>query len=150
MSGLSWTGPLPFFSAEELGSGDDGTIRLDIRFASKLPELRQEWGGPLNTTSVCRTPAHNKAVGGHPRSLHLTENEAHPTYGTMAADVYWSAWEAELQKALAQLALDHGFSVGLHKAFMHLDLRTEIGLPQTVFTYPEWHNEWSPDDLEVA
>jgi len=41
-------------------------------FVNWLGALRQKVGKPFIINSACRTPAHNKAVGGHPRSLHLT------------------------------------------------------------------------------
>jgi hypothetical protein len=125
------TGAIDFFPEPELACKGSGTIRLDPRFAEALPKLRKAWNKPLTPNSVCRTPAHNKKVGGHPNSLHLTENPKWPTFGTMACDIRWRDWSLEDQQAFAELALSQGWRVGLHNGFCHLDRLLDIA-PESV------------------
>ena len=126
---------IPYFSEDELKCKGTGVIKIDPRFASKLIDLRKCWGKPLVPSSVCRTPEHNKAVGGHPRSLHLTENPAWDTFGTAAIDIKWSGWPHVNQQAFAQLAREKGFRVGLNNSFCHLDIGHEVGIKKGVFLY---------------
>jgi len=133
-----WTGALPYFSESELACKSTGVVRLDRRFAAALPALRAKWDKPLVLTSVCRTPEHNTRVGGHPRSLHLTDNPAHDTEGTMAADIAWRDWPQAEQLQFARVAYCMGWSVGLHDGFCHIDRRYDIELPKAVFLYGTW------------
>lgn len=142
-----WTEAIPYFPKSQLACKGSGIIKLDIRFAVMLPLLREKWGKPLTPSSVCRTPAHNKAEGGHPNSLHLTENPVHKTYGTMAADIRWADWKVEEQLRFAKLAYSLGFSVGLHRSFCHVDLRAVTGLPQSVFLYGAWTDAFKPSEV---
>lgn len=144
------TEAIPFFSESELACRGTGVIKLDPRFATKLPELRRAWDRPLIVNSVCRSPEHNAAVGGHPRSLHLTENPDRGTLGTMAADVAWRAWDGTSRLTFARLAYSMGWSVGLHDGFCHIDRRTEVGLPQKVFVYSAWSGEFTPQHVVGA
>lgn len=147
----SWSGAIPYFTEDELACQGSGIIKLDIRFAARLPALRAAWNAPLIPTSVCRTPAHNKAInngrGGHPRSLHLTENPFHPTNGTMASDFWWEGWDTETKLRFARLAYRMGWSVGLHNTFGHIDRRADIGLRKRVFLYGEWSGAFSVDEV---
>jgi len=139
---------LPYFTKKELACQGTGVIALDIRFAIALPALRHAWGKPLTPTSVCRHPVHNSQIGGHPRSLHLTDNPEWPTYGCMAADIAWGHWSGAEWRQFCALAWDTGWSIGLSKTFVHIDRRADIGmdrLPQTVYTYDDW-----PDDFGKA
>ncbi len=143
----TWTDAIPYFARAELACKGTGTILLDARFAAHLPALRAAWGKPLSPTSVCRTPAHNDSVGGHPRSLHLTENPEHPTRGTMAADIAWRDWPAQRKLDFARLAYRMGWSVGLHDGFCHVDLRRMIGLTKAVFVYGAWSAPFARDEV---
>lgn len=143
-----WTDALPYFPRHELACKGSGIIKIDVRFAARLPALREAWGKPLTPTSVCRSPAHNKAVGGHPNSLHLTENHRHPTAaGTLAADISWRDWNRADRISFARLAWDMGFAVGLHDGFVHVDLRAVVGLSPTVFLYGTWTGDFGPRDI---
>jgi hypothetical protein len=156
------TTAIEFFSQAELeckgsrkiegGTGKPGTgiIKLDPRFAAALPELRRAWGKSLNPNSICRTPEHNAKVGGNPNSLHMTENAKWPTIGTMAADISWRGWPVEEQLAFARVAWGMGWAIGLHNGFCHVDRRADLGLPnlpQSVFLYGEWANNFNRDDI---
>lgn len=141
-----------FFSERELACKGTGEIHMDPRFARALPELREAWGKPLHPNSVCRTPAHNAAVGGHPRSMHLTDNPMWPTVGTMGCDLRWRGWPVEDQLAFARLAWSMGWAVGLHDGFIHIDRRGDLGLPnlpQNVFLYGTWSGAFAPQEVSV-
>jgi hypothetical protein len=144
------TTAIPYFSITELQCKGTKVIKLDPRFADALPKLREAWGSPLSPNSVCRTPAHNIREGGHPRSLHLTDNPKWPTLGTMAADIRWRGWEPARQLAFARLALGMGWTVGLHDGFCHVDRRKDLKLPelnQDVFIYGTWTGRFGVDDV---
>lgn len=143
---MFWTEALPYFTKNELACKGSGIIKIDLRFAAALPALREKWGKPITVNSVCRTPEHNAKVGGHPSSLHLTENPVRKTNGTMAADLSWANWSQEERIKLARLAYNMGFAVGLHNSFIHIDLRTAVGLNKTVFLYGAWSG-FSPQEV---
>ena len=152
------TTPIRFFSHAELeckgsrvnGRPGTGVIRMHPTFATELVRLREAWGRPVVPNSVCRTPAHNRAVGGHVRSLHLTENPHWPTLGCMAMDWPWRSWTKADQLAFARLAWRMGWSVGLHDGFCHIDRRADLGLrdlPQAVFLYGTWTGRFGPAEV---
>lgn len=142
------TKPFSKFSQQELQCKGTGVILLDPRFVDKLTTFREDvYKKPIHPSSVCRTPEHNDKVGGHPSSLHLTKNPKHNTLGTAAIDCKWRHISTEEQLAFAALAYKHGFSVGLHNGFCHLDLRTVAGLAQHVFIYGTWDNAFSAQDV---
>ncbi|PKM30244.1 MAG: hypothetical protein CVV07_07450 [Gammaproteobacteria bacterium HGW-Gammaproteobacteria-11] len=163
------TTAIQFFPAHELeckgsrkrdasgrGIAGTGVIKMDPRFAQALPVLRGEWGRPLSPNSVCRTPGHNNlpvkqgGAGGHPNSLHLTENPKWPTLGTMGADIQWRSWSTRTKLAFARLAWRLGWAVGLHDGFCHVDRRGDLGLPnlpRAVFLYGTWSGAFSPQDV---
>lgn len=144
------TTSIDFFSAQELACKGSGIIKMDPRFAVALPELRVAWGAPLSPSSVCRTPEHNTKVGGNPRSLHMTENPAWPTFGAMAADIRWRNWSVFNQLRFARLAYSLGWAVGLHNGFCHVDRRGDLNLPnlpQRVFLYGDWDGRFKPSDI---
>jgi hypothetical protein len=69
---------IPYFTESELACKGTGVIKLDDRFAEALPKLRQAWESVCKThdwhpalilNSACRTPEHNKSVGGHPKRI---------------------------------------------------------------------------------
>jgi hypothetical protein len=147
----SWSLSLPNFTAAELGCKHCGVVKIDIRFASALVGLRSAYGTPLSPTSVCRCPDHNASIAGaHPTSLHLTENPKHRTSGTAAADIRWPGSGHSDKLKFARLAYSLGFSVGLHRSFIHIDGRTIAGLPQHVFLYGAWDNHFTPLDVKVG
>ena len=144
----TWTDAIPYFTRAELACKGTGTILLDARFAAHLPALRAAWGKPLVPTSVCRTREHNANVGGHPRSLHLTENPVHPTHGCMAADLAWRDWPTQRKLEFARLAFRMGWAVGLHDGFIHVDRRADVGLRKAVFLYgSEWSAPFDKEDV---
>lgn len=150
----SFDSKLPYFDEYELACKGTGAIKMDMNFAVHFPLLRHLWGEPFTPNSVCRTPEHNSVInkgrGGHPNSLHLTENPKHPTCGTMAADVPWRGWNKEKKLSFARLAWSLGWAVGLHDGFCHVDRRVDVGLVQKVFLYGHWSGHFDPEDVKKA
>lgn len=148
MSELVVTTGIPYFPENEVRCKGTGVIKMDKRFADLLVETRHEWKKPLVPNSVCRTPSHNDKVGGHPSSLHLTENPKHKTNGTCAVDISWVNWSRQERLNFAKFCWKKGWSVGLHNSFIHLDLRTVAGLSQSTFLYGSWSGQFSPADVK--
>ena len=133
---MTYTNDLPkYLSAAEMACPTTGTIKIDKRFADAWVELREEWALPLKVNSGCRTPKHNEKIGGHPRSLHLTENPVWPTYGTMAVDIQWRDWATGKQQQFAELARSKGWRVGLANGFIHIDRGHDVGVKTGVYFY---------------
>ena len=87
----------------------------------------------MRVNSCCRSRDHNKAVGGHPNSLHMYDAPSRPE-GAAAIDVAFANGADKME--LAVLAWDSGWSIGFARTFLHLDRRTEVlGRDKTIFTY---------------
>ena len=54
----------PDFSAEEIASRGDGTIRINEPALNRLQTLRNNLGVPLIVNSAYRSPDYNRQVGG--------------------------------------------------------------------------------------
>jgi hypothetical protein len=144
----AWEQALPYFPAKELACKCCGVVKIDLRFAAMLPALRQAWGRPLTPTSVCRCPAHNAAQkDAHPTSLHLTENSRWQTGGAAAADIAWREWPAFVKLQFARMAHEHGFRVGLHDGFCHIDIGRELGITPRPFIYGTWSGQFTAEDI---
>lgn len=144
----SWSGPLPYFPESEIACKGTGVIKIDVRFTLPLLALRFMWSEPFTISSLCRTPHHNRAVGGHPNSLHLTENHKYKNNGSMAADVKWRHWSEDKKLRFAKLAWSLGLSVGLHDGFCHVDMRTAVGKEQGSFLYgSSWSGGFGPEEV---
>ena len=141
------TAAIPFFSNKELSCPCCGVIKLDVHFAATLSYLRSKHDSGLVLNSVCRCPSHNAKIGGHPTSLHLTQNEKWQTAGTMAADVAWRNWPTEGKIKFARLAYSLGLRVGLHDGFCHVDLGRKLGISPKPFLYGTWGNAFSPEEI---
>jgi len=120
------------FSKAELACKSTGIVKLADGFADRLVMLRLAYGKPMVVTSCCRSAAHNKAVGGHSRSLHVYDQNGHGLNGTAAIDIRATGHDAWV---LAHAAMRDGWSVGVAKTFIHLDRRDLAGLPVSIFGY---------------
>lgn len=84
-----------------------------------LNRVRVEFGKPITVTSGFRCQAHNKAIGGSPKSQHMM--------GT-AVDIAPASGSKEDLERLYQLCLEEtaftGVGDGRKKGFVHVDCRT--------------------------
>jgi hypothetical protein len=125
-----------YFTEAELACKGSGLLRFHPGFLNELDILREHFGLPMTLNSACRSKAHNAAVGGNPRSLHIGDVPQHKGQeGTLAVDV--ATPDGHYRGRLFQLAWEMGFSIGWNaKAkFLHLDQRVWIGLSQNSFDY---------------
>jgi hypothetical protein len=123
-----------YFTEDELRCKGSGELNLAPGFLGMLIHLRTWVARPLIVTSCCRSKEHNTAVGGHPKSLHLTQNER-SINGTMAIDISTTEWSLEVLEEFENDARAAGWSVGIAKTFIHLDARILLGRSRGDFTY---------------
>jgi len=135
----------PHFTAGELACPSSRIVQLHTLdnnrggFLIWLEALRLKVGLPFYPTSACRSTAHNNLVGGHENSLHLMDNPKHATNGCMAIDIDITRWDSSDIDRLIDYTLDPWFNGsighGESRGFVHIDMRTWIGLPQMEFFY---------------
>jgi len=136
-----------YFTRKELHCKHCGMVRLAPGFAEALLDLRVTFDEGMSPSSVCRCAVHNKAVGGHPRSLHVCDYPHHPTEGCCAMDVKWRDWSPEKKLRFARLAWSKGWAVGLHDGFCHIDRRIAAGMGQACFLYGTWSYPFTPEEV---
>lgn len=119
------------FTAKELRCKGSGLLILAPNFSDKLVALRREFNQPMLVVSGCRSEAHNRNEDGAKDSYHICDTGR----GCCAVDVHTlnSIYRAKLMT----IALAQGWSVGVHRRFLHLDRRTDYypHNPQIVFLY---------------
>ncbi len=129
------------FTIKELACPCCGVIKLAPGFIEALESLRVLYDHPMTVNSCCRCKSHNdsKEVGGHPRSLHMFDNQVQEC-DTNAIDIRRP--NAFMLNKFLGIALNKdlnlGFSVGLADTFVHLDKRTEytkLNLEPVFYTY---------------
>jgi zinc D-Ala-D-Ala carboxypeptidase len=101
------------FSPAEIACRGSGALRIDERALDKLQALRDRLGKPLIVRSAYRSQAHNRAVGGAPRSKHLD--------GT-AFDIAMANHDPVAFEAAARAVGFLGFGFYPRSGFMHIDL----------------------------
>lgn len=89
-------------------------------FLKKIQLLRDDYG-PISFSSVLRCPDHNRDVGGSERSYHMKG---------WAGDIPVSS--SRDRHRLVMLATAIGFSVGIRKDIVHIDIRPG---PPIIFLY---------------
>ncbi len=125
---------LKYFTDAELACSGTGEYVLAEGFGDRLDAFREALGRPVYLNSAARSKKHNKAVGGHPRSLHVYDDPYHPTGGCCAVDV--RCLDGDLRAEIVKTALQLGFSCGVAKIFVHIDDRTRLlSMPQVVYLY---------------
>lgn len=88
------------------------------KLADNLQIIRDHLGKPIHINSGYRSPAHNKKVGGAPRSQHLKATAADITVRDMTpSQVY-----REIEKLIKSGKVHNG-GLGLYRGFVHYDVR---------------------------
>lgn len=103
----------PNFSPAEIACRGTGKLLVNEPALDKLQALRDRLGKPLIVRSAYRSPAHNRAVGGAPRSKHMD--------GT-AFDIAMSNHDPVAFEAAARAVGFLGFGYYPRSGFMHIDL----------------------------
>ena len=101
------------FSPAEIACRGSGSLRINEEALDKLQALRDRLGKPLIVRSAYRSPAHNRAVGGAPRSKHMD--------GT-AFDIAMANHDPVAFEAAAREVGFLGFGFYPRSGFMHIDL----------------------------
>ncbi len=101
------------FSPAEIACRGSGSLRINEEALDKLQALRDRLGKPLIVRSAYRSPAHNRAVGGAPRSKHMD--------GT-AFDIAMTNHDPVAFEAAARAVGFLGFGYYPRSGFMHIDL----------------------------
>lgn len=102
------------FSVSEFKCNDGSdTVKIDLKLAALLQEIRNHFGKPVIINSAYRTASYNKKMGGSSNSLHL--------YGK-AADI---RIDGVSPTAIARYCESLGVKgIGLYSTFVHVDTRT--------------------------
>jgi zinc D-Ala-D-Ala carboxypeptidase len=101
------------FSPAEIACRGTGSIRVHEEALDKLQALRDRLGKPLIVLSAYRSPQHNRAIGGAPRSKHMD--------GT-AFDISMANHDPAAFEAAARAVGFLGFGYYPRSGFMHIDL----------------------------
>ncbi len=103
----------PNFSPAEIACRGSGSLRINEEALDKLQALRDRLGKPLIVRSAYRSPAHNRAVGGAPRSKHMDST---------AFDIAMANHDPVAFEAAARAVGFLGFGYYPRSGFMHIDL----------------------------
>ncbi|MFJ5486196.1 YcbK family protein [Hansschlegelia beijingensis] len=103
----------PNFSPVEIACRGTGKLLVNEPALDKLQALRDRLGKPLIVRSAYRSPVHNRAVGGAPRSKHMD--------GT-AFDIAMANHDPVAFEAAARAVGFLGFGYYPRSGFMHIDL----------------------------
>ena len=101
------------FSPAEIACRGTGQLKLHPEALDRLQALRDRLGKPLILRSAYRSPVHNKAVKGAPRSKHMD--------GT-AYDIAMSNHDPVIFEAAAREVGFLGFGFYPRSGFIHIDL----------------------------
>jgi zinc D-Ala-D-Ala carboxypeptidase len=103
----------PNFSPAEIACRGTGALRIHEDALDRLQALRDRLGKPLIIRSAYRSAAHNRAVGGSPRSKHLDG---------AAFDIAMVNHDPAEFEAAAREAGFAGFGFYPRSGFIHIDL----------------------------
>ena len=125
---------LPHFTYAELACKESGKVLLAVGFGNKLTELRTKFVKPMVVTSCCRSWSYNQKIGGAKNSFHIYDKPSHKGGGCCAIDI--ALTNSHQRGRIISLALGLGWSIGIHKTFVHLDRSSDYtSLLQVLFTY---------------
>jgi zinc D-Ala-D-Ala carboxypeptidase len=103
----------PNFSPAEIACRGTGQLKLHPASLDTLQALRDRLGKPLIVRSAYRSPEHNRAVGGAPRSKHLDG---------AAFDIAMTNHDPAAFEAAAREVGFLGFGFYPRSGFIHIDL----------------------------
>lgn len=103
----------PSFSPAEIACRGSGKLLINAPALDRLQALRDRPGKPLIVRSAYRSPAHNRAVGGAPRSHHLEG---------AAFDIAMTNHDPVAFEAAARAVGFLGFGFYPRSGFIHIDL----------------------------
>lgn len=103
----------PDFSPAEIACRGTGKLLVNEAALDRLQALRDRLGKPLIVRSAYRSPEHNRAVGGAPRSKHLEG---------AAFDIAMANHDPHAFEAAAREVGFLGFGFYPRSGFMHVDL----------------------------
>lgn len=124
---------IQFFTLKELGA--ESEKQFHPNFLRELKMLRKHYGKPMIVTSCARTKLYNDSLANSsPRSLHIWDKPQHVgQLGCMAIDV--KCEDSYNRRELVRSALILNWTVGVAHSFLHLDMRSMIGLDSKLFVY---------------
>ncbi len=91
-----------------------GFSAVDVDLLAVLTDVRGHFDKAVKINSACRCPAHNKAVGGEDKSMHM--------FGMAADFVVVGVSPAKVYQYLTGL-YPTTYGLGLYKTWVHLDVR---------------------------
>ena len=103
----------PNFSPAEIACRGTGKLLINEPALDKLQSLRDRLGDPLIVRSAYRSPEHNRAVGGAPRSKHMDG---------AAFDITMANHDPVAFEAAAREVEFLGFGFYPRSGFIHVDL----------------------------
>lgn len=108
----------PNFTPQEMACHGDNSLMIDEKAMDCLQHLRNTIGRPFVIHSAYRSPSHNAAVGGAPRSRHMLAE---------AFDIRMSGHDPHEFQMLAEAHGFHGIGRYPDSAtpFLHIDIRSE-------------------------
>jgi uncharacterized protein YcbK (DUF882 family) len=114
---------MSYFKVTEFDSKDGAEMPIEIlgnvqQLIENLNVIREELGFPLYVNSGYRSPEHNKAIGGSPKSQHLTGK---------AADLRSNEFTPEeigqvIQRLIDEKKISEG-GLSVYGTFVHYDIR---------------------------
>lgn len=115
------------FTIEEFACNDKKRTPVPAKYwgnvqklAMNLQALRDELGEPVRVQSGYRTAAHNRAIGGAPKSQHLTARAGDIRVASKTPQQVAAIIERLIR---AGKMLDGG--IGIYDNFVHYDIRSE-------------------------
>ncbi len=106
---------MKYFTRSEFKCPCCGFAAVDVELLAVLEDVREHFDRPVKINSACRCPAHNKAVGGEEKSMHM--------YGMAADFVVVGASPAKVHQYLVGKYPDQ-YGIGLYRTWVHADVRS--------------------------
>jgi len=127
-----------FFTEAEFEDTMTGELELQPGFIDHLDILREKYGKPMVVTHGCRSDEKlewllRRGYAASKDSFHLMDNKKYKTK-TCALDI--ARPNAKDLHDLIRWAIYFGWTIGIAKTFIHLDLRSKYTkLPAIIYTY---------------